>query len=105
MFPFIQCQYFDKRRDVFTGKIPRFFKIRVLIWADISALGVSLNFDNERMYPLDTEVPPRVLNSVSRSARSLCKCDWSCDWFCTGPLPLSMNYILIHSYFIIENLI
>ena len=35
-----------------------FLEIRVLFWPEISALGVFLNFDNERMYPLNTEVPP-----------------------------------------------
>ena len=42
----------------FTGKSQIFLKIRVLFWAEISALGVFLNFDNKRMYPLNTEVPP-----------------------------------------------
>ena len=43
MFPFIQCQCFDK--------------IRVLFWSQISALGVFFYFDNERMRPLNTKVP------------------------------------------------
>ena len=52
VFPFIQCQCFDKRRgDFFTGKSQRFFLIRVFFWPEISALGESFNFDNERMYP------------------------------------------------------
>ena len=59
MFPFIQCQFFDKRRGVFfTGKSQLLKKIRVLFWPDISALGVFLNFDNERMHPLYTKVAP-----------------------------------------------
>ena len=50
MFPFIQCQCFDKRRGVYlVGKNQRFIKIRVLFWREISALGVVFNFDNERM--------------------------------------------------------
>ena len=36
----------------FTGKIQRFFKLRVIFWDEISALGVFLNFDNERMYEI-----------------------------------------------------
>ena len=50
MFPFIQCQYFDKRRGVYLlGKVSVFIKIRVLFCPEISALGVFLNKDNERM--------------------------------------------------------
>ena len=52
MFPFNQCQCFDKRRGVFlVEKVSVFIKIRVLFWPEISALGVFLNFDNERMRP------------------------------------------------------
>ena len=43
---------------LFSGKNQRFIKIRVLFWPEISALGVFLNFDNERMRPLNTQVPP-----------------------------------------------
>ena len=74
MFPFIQCQCFDKRRGVYlVERNQRFIKIRVLFWPEISALGVFLNFDNERMRP----PPPghRVSNSdrpVHR--RELCCC-------------------------------
>ena len=32
-------------------KVSVFSKIRVLFWPEISALGVFLNFDNERMRP------------------------------------------------------
>ena len=39
-------------------KVSVFMKIRVLFWPEISALGVFLNFDNERMRPLNTQVPP-----------------------------------------------
>ena len=35
----------------FYWKKSAFKKIRVLFWPEISALGVFLNFDNERMYP------------------------------------------------------
>ena len=50
MFPFIQCQCFDKRRGVYLlEKVSVFIKIRVIFWPEISALGVSLNFDNESM--------------------------------------------------------
>ena len=52
MFPFIQCQSFDKRRGVYlVEKVSVFIKIRVLFWPKISALGVFFNFDNERMHP------------------------------------------------------
>ena len=52
MFPFIQCQCFDKRRGVyFVEKVSVFIKIRMLFWPEISALGVFFNFDNERMRP------------------------------------------------------
>ena len=52
MFPFIQCQRFDKRRGVYLlEKVSVFIEIRVLLWQEISALGVFLNFDNERMRP------------------------------------------------------
>ena len=50
MFPFIQCQCFDKRRGVYLlEKVSVFIKIRVLFWPEISALGVFFNFDNECM--------------------------------------------------------
>ena len=39
-------------------KISVFIKIRVLFWPEISALGVFFNLDNERMHPLNTQVPP-----------------------------------------------
>ena len=39
-------------------KVSVFIKIRVLFLPEISALGVFLNFDNERMRPLNTQVPP-----------------------------------------------
>ena len=39
-------------------KVSVFIKIRVLFWPGISALGVFLNFDNELMRPLNTQVPP-----------------------------------------------
>ena len=60
MFPFIQCLCFDKRRGVnLLKKVSIFFiTIRVLLWPEISALGVFLNFDNECMRPLNTIVPP-----------------------------------------------
>ena len=59
VFPFIQCQCFDKRRgDFFTGKVSVSFKLRVLFCPKISALGLFLNFDNERMYP-----PPKYLSA------------------------------------------
>ena len=52
MFPFVQCQYFDKRKGVYVvEKVGVFIKIRVLFWPKISALGVFFNFDNERMRP------------------------------------------------------
>ena len=52
MFPFIQCQCFDKRRGVYlVEKVSVFTKIRVLFWSEISALGVFFYFDNERMRP------------------------------------------------------
>ena len=52
MFPFIQCQCFDKRRGVYlVEKVSVFIKIRVHFWPEISALGVFFNFDNERMRP------------------------------------------------------
>ena len=40
-----------KEGVLFSGKSQRFLKIRVLFWPEISALGVFLNFDNERMHP------------------------------------------------------
>ena len=39
-------------------KVSVFIKIRVLFWPEISAYGVFFNFDNERMRPLNTQVPP-----------------------------------------------
>ena len=66
MFPFIQCQCFDKRRGVFLVEKKRFLKIRVLFWPEISVLGVFLNFDNERMHPLNTLVIPRELTEHTR---------------------------------------
>ena len=52
MFPFTQCQCFDKRRGVYlVEKVSVFIKIRVLFWLEISALGVLFYFDNERMRP------------------------------------------------------
>ena len=52
MFPFIQCQCFDKGRGVYlVEKGSVFIKIRVLFGPEISALGVYFNFDNERMRP------------------------------------------------------
>ena len=39
-------------------KVSVFFKIRVLFWPEISALGVFSNFNNERMLHLNNEVPP-----------------------------------------------
>ena len=52
VFPFIQCQCFDKRRGVyFVEKISVSLKIRVLFWPEISALGVFFYFDNECMGP------------------------------------------------------
>ena len=41
-----------KKGCLFSGKNQRFIKIRVIFWPEISALGVSFNFDNERMHPL-----------------------------------------------------
>ena len=60
MFPSIQCQCFDKRRDVYLLEIVSVFnKIRVRFWPEISDLGVFLNFDNERMRPPSVpECPP-----------------------------------------------
>ena len=52
-----KCRCFDKRRGFFTEKSQPFLQIRVLLWPEISALGVLLNFDNERMHPLNTKVP------------------------------------------------
>ena len=41
VFPFIQCQCFDKRRGVYLlEKVSVFIKIRVIFWPVISALGV-----------------------------------------------------------------
>ena len=62
MFPFIQCQCFDKRRGVYlVEKVSVFIKIRVLFWPEISALGVFFNFDNERMRPPKyPSAPPRA---------------------------------------------
>ena len=52
VFPFTQCQCFDKRRGVYLlEKVSVFTKIRVLFWPEISAYGVILNFDNERIRP------------------------------------------------------
>ena len=52
VFPFIQCQCFDKRRGVYlVKKVSVFIKIRVLFWPEISAVGVFFNIDNERMRP------------------------------------------------------
>ena len=49
------CQCFDKRRGVYLlEKVSVFIKIRVLFWPEISAYGVILNVDNERMRPLCT---------------------------------------------------
>ena len=47
------------------GKNQRFIKIRVLFWPEISALGVSFNFDNERMRPpkYPSDPPGLVLES------------------------------------------
>ena len=43
---------FDKRRGVYIlENVSVFIIIRVLFWPEISALGVFLNFDNERMRP------------------------------------------------------
>ena len=40
VFPFIQCQCFEKRRGVYLlEKVSVFIKIRVLFWLEISALG------------------------------------------------------------------
>ena len=60
VFPFIQCQCFDKRRGVYSlEKVSVFIEIRVLFWEEISALGVFFNFDNERMRPpLYLSAPP-----------------------------------------------
>ena len=48
-----------------------FFKIRVLFWPEISALGVFLNFDNERMHPpkyvSDPPPPGSILNLYRHS--------------------------------------
>ena len=47
-----ECQCFVERRGVYLlEKVSVFIKIRVLFWPEISALGVFLNFDNERMPP------------------------------------------------------
>ena len=61
VFPFIQCQCFDKRRGVFfSWKKQRFIKIRVFFLPEISALGVFFNFDNEHMHPPKyPSAPPR----------------------------------------------
>ena len=62
--PFNQCQCFDKRRGVFlVEKVSVFIKIRVLFWPEISALGVFLNFDNERMRPPKYAPPPGILDA------------------------------------------
>ena len=61
VFPFIQNQYFDKRRGVYLlEKVRVFIKIRVLHWPEISALGVSFNIDIERMRPprYQSAIPP-----------------------------------------------
>ena len=59
VFPFIQCQWFDKGRGVYlVEKVSVLIKTRVLFWPEISALRVFLNFDNKRMRPLKTRVPP-----------------------------------------------
>ena len=59
MFPFIQCQCFDKRRGVYlVEKVSVFIKIRVLFWPEISALGVFLNLITSVCAPLNTQVPP-----------------------------------------------
>ena len=47
-------------------KVSVFIKIRVLFWREISALGVFFNFDNERMRPLNTQVPPPGAVGVGR---------------------------------------
>ena len=59
MFPFIQCQCFGKRRGVYlVEKVSVFIKLRVLFWPEISALGVSFNFNNEGMRPPKYPSPP-----------------------------------------------
>ena len=51
-FPFIQGKCFDKRMSVYSlEKVSVFFKIRVLFWPEINALGVFLNFYIKCMYP------------------------------------------------------
>ena len=49
-------------------KVNVFIKIKVLFWPEISALGVFLNFDNERMrlpkYP--SAPPPATIQAVSK---------------------------------------
>ena len=45
-------------------KVSVFIKIRVLFWPEISALGVSLNFDNERLRsPINASAPPGQVSS------------------------------------------
>ena len=53
---------FDKRMGCFfTGKSQRFLKIRLIFWPEISALGLFLKSDNERMYPPKYLSAPRDL--------------------------------------------
>ena len=40
------------------GTCVTYFAEEGLFWQEISALGVFFNFDNERMRPLNTQVPP-----------------------------------------------
>ena len=51
MFPFIQCQCFDKKGCLLTVKIQHCLKMRVLFGPEISFLGEFLDFENERMHP------------------------------------------------------
>ena len=53
------------------GKVSVFFiKVRVLFWPEISAIGVFLYFDNERMRPSKYQSPPPP-ESVQTSTESI----------------------------------
>ena len=58
-------------------KVSGIFKIRVLFWPEISALGVRFNFDNGRMYP------PKYLSAPPPPGMVL--------WIAVGPLNFYIN--------------
>ena len=62
--------FWSRKGCLFTGKSQRFIKIRVLFGPEISALGVFLDLDNERLRPLCTS----IVWSIYYGANSKCKC-------------------------------